>query len=495
LKRFRWLTTAAPLLLVPALAVGQLIPTPARHLQDLVMEAPTPDSLRARLQRLVAAESRDTVTAGRALYYIGLSHERAGAADSAIAAYERAVDLWMDILHVDALADALLLRNRPGDPDRALRALEGRASLPRWTSQWNFADIQGRQAWALFLKGQADSAAALFRKAESQLIHPDNPLRRDWRYRMGVVMLDRKDLTRAYELLEPLAVESRGTDSDVMGMLRDLASQSGGAVQLTPRLNEELVRMAEEERAVLVELGAHRVAIVADDGFPLGAVVFPPRDGKARRAVVGLVNHDDTFESWDSLAVGLGRSGYALILLELRGANRSVARTAPMPESWRGREVEMENRVAQDVGHALRALASEVAVDTTRYLMAASGPAVSIAAAAAARDPRARVLLFMSSDPSPVERGVTRARLASIRRPVFFQLAPEDHVIQFVTEGLYRAVDERVARIAESERIGRGPRIFRMDPEALPRLKRWLDETWPGPDAKRGPRPATPRKG
>jgi hypothetical protein len=495
LRRTRIALLAASILCA-ATATAQL-QQPSRRIDDLLLEAPAPPVLRASLAELVTgAAGSDSVTAARAEFHIASSYQRGGMADSAIVHYARAAELHGDVSYIDALIDALLLRQAAGDADRAVSILVPRLARGRLASEWNLPDTEARLAWAMFLKGDTDSAAHMLERGQRRLLDPINPFHREWRYRMGVVALESNDPRRAYELLLPLAVGSRMQDHDVMEVLRDALRRTGAAAdRLEPTVLRDLAPLDAEEDEVLASLGGGRASFVADDGFPLSAVVFAPRPPARRRAIVGLVGHDETFESWDSLAVGLSRAGYAVILMDVRGANRSVARTSPVPESWRGREVALQTRVARDVPHALRALARTARVDTTRYLVAGAGPTAAIAVEAATLDRRARLLMLMSPNPAPVERGVMRARLGTLARPVFIQLAPEEHHVQEIADALYRVVDPRASRIADSEQAGRGPRIFRRDPRVLPRFRQWLDESWPKSAVRRSPRPAGPRPG
>jgi cephalosporin-C deacetylase-like acetyl esterase len=296
------------------------------------------------------------------------------------------------------------------------------------------------------------------------------------------------------EFLKPIALASRLQDSDVMSLLFEAAGGSEPGRRMGQMIATELVALDRDEDAQIAAMGWKRVSFPGADGFPLsGLVAAPSTRGKARAAVI-LMPPEHGWQAWDTLASSLRAQGFAVMMVEIRGSGRSVHPTCPLPESWRGREVDLQTRTARDVVPALRALAAATPVDTTRYLLGGSLAAAAMAVEAATLDRRARVLLLVSPLPSPVDRGTTRARLATLGLPVFFQSAPEDFEAVPVADLFFHAVDERASRLAESERVGSGPHVFRHDPGALPRLKGWLGETWTRA-ATSAPRRSGPRGG
>jgi len=184
-----------------------------------------------------------------------------------------------------------------------------------------------------------------------------------------------------------------------------------------------------------------------------------------------------------------------VMLLDSRGTGRSVASGCPLPDSWRGRELEMEHRCAGDVRAAVAALAREARADTARYLLVGVGPTTAIAVEAAQLDRRAATLMLVSPTPSPVDRGAMRATLAAIQRPVYFQTGPEDFTTWEVIDSLYRACDMRASRVADTDKPGTHAKLFRRDPKIFERFRRWLAETWPPATAPRATPPSRPRKG
>jgi hypothetical protein len=104
-----------------------------------------------------------------------------------------------------------------------------------------------------------------------------------------------------------------------------------------------------------------------------------------------------------------------------------------------------------------------------------------MAVEAATLDPGARALLLVSPAPALVDWGTTRARLAAMRRPVFFQVAADDFDASYrITDALYQAGDREASRVVESRTSGSGLAQFRDDPQLAARFLDWLDATFSG---------------
>ena len=453
--------------------------TASEAVEALLLEAPNPAALRARLLEF-AAGAPDSAIGGKgaALYYAGLSFHRDGRADSALICFERAVAVRGAAAERDAMVDGLLHRAQTGDAALALEVLAPRLKVALTTSERDIAATQGRRAWAMFAQNQADSALALMRSFERWLLDEATPLHRDWRYRLGLLELEHGQAPKSIELLLPLAIESRFQDRDVMGILRDASRKTPEGAQLASLMKQELLGLDNEERKILEAIGARRVTFAADDGAAVGAVAFPGAGAGVKRAVIAVKDPDEPFDAYDSLAAGLARSGYAVLVMDPRGSGWSVSPTWPLPTTWSGREAEMHHRVARDIPSALRALATLAKVDTTRFLLIGSLAGASIAVEGATLDRRARPLVILSPNPSPVDRGAMLARAKELRTPIFFEVPAFDHGTLALAEALYAATDPRQSRLAESEIIGSAARVFRRDISALPRLLRWLDESW-----------------
>jgi dienelactone hydrolase len=316
-----------------------------------------------------------------------------------------------------------------------------------------------------------------------------------WRYRLACVAFDRQEWIRVMELLTPLAVISRTSDPDVMEMLGQAAAKLGAERRLRPMLLHRISERDRIEDELTAGLGGRRVHFDARDGFPLsGTLLAPPRATRPRCAVV-LMAPGDTLALYDTLAVGLRRLGFAVMLAEVRGSGRAVAPGCPSPDAWRGRVSTLRSAVAGDVRVALATLAREAGGDSTRYLVVGVGATAPIAVQAAALDPRVRALLLVSPVAAPVDRGPLRALLARVKRPVYFQTGPEDFTTWDLIDALYGACDPRASRVADSDKPGNFAALFRRDPRILERLRRWLDETLPPRAAPRATRPAPPRRG
>ncbi|MBI1797249.1 MAG: hypothetical protein HYR74_09380 [Candidatus Eisenbacteria bacterium] len=476
--------------LAALIAATALIPVAARaeivartSLDTLLMRAPDPPALRAQLAAYAEAQARtDTVLAARAFGYRAQSFAREGESDSAVACRERALAVENRPEWRLRLAEALIARLDPGDAARALEVL--RPIQPRLPQLPDVEDApaQALFSWSHYLGGHPDSAATLFAPLDAWLSHDP-----EWRYRLACVAIERGEWTRVVTLLTTLAVASRQQDGDVMDMAQRAASSLNAGSHLVGMIEQEIAKRDAIEKETLDDLGARGVVFAADDRFTLAGAVLRGAGRTHGPPAVVLVAPGDTLASYDSLALGLSRMGMPVMLLEPRGSGRSVGPTCPSHETWRGRELEMQSRVARDVHRAFLMLARAVGADSSRYLLIGVGETAPIAVEAATLDPRAQVLVLVSPSPDPVDRGAMRARLAKIRRPVYFQTGPEDFSSYDVTDALYRACDTRASRIADSDRPGHLTTIFRHDPRILTRIQTWLAESWP-----RAPR-ATPR--
>jgi hypothetical protein len=273
----------------------------------------------------------------------------------------------------------------------------------------------------------------------------------------------------------------------------------GGKDPFGMMVRSSILEFDRDDQTAWEGLQAKRVVFPSDDGFPLSAIVFPHAGPAKSRAVVALADPDNGWLDYDQLATGLRSAGYALIVLEPRGSGRSVAPNCPSPESWRGREDELDQRVARDVRVALRQLARETPVDTARYLVIAGLDRAHQAAAAAQLDRRVHLLMLASPTPPDVERGRMRSRLKTLAIPVFIEAVAMDPDALVSSDRLFQALDGHVSRLVESRLPGSGVQVFRLDTTALPRLTSWLNEHWNRATTKKStksaPRPAAPRKG
>ena len=502
--------TLLPLLLLVC-ALPALAEPPATRARALLILADSPASLRSQLLAYAdsAADAGDHIGAGEALGYAGTSFQREGRLDSAIVCHRRAFDLLGDEESLLSLVDQLLLRRGAGDAAEAIRLLTAARANSELAEP---PALVGRIAWARFLQGKPDTAAALFATVERQLLP-----RYEWRFRIARVALANKNYRRVVELLMPSAVRSRGTDDDVINMLE----QAGKELGATPRIQAEVLRKANDrdlpEAALAATLGGRLLELTASDGFPLGGLLVPaaaparartPRGALAapvRRApallAVVLMAPGDTLAAGDSLVFALRQHGITTLLLYLRGYGASVGPSCPSPDAWFDREEALQARIARDVRDAVRGVRRITPVDSTRYLVAGAGASATMAIEAATLDPRVKALLLVSPAPAPVDRGFTRARLAQLRLPVFFQIAPDDFDATYaITDALYQAGDRSASRVAESTMAGQNLAQFRYDRTLTGRFLTWLDATLrpaappPGAAAPRRSTPPAPRR-
>jgi pimeloyl-ACP methyl ester carboxylesterase len=278
-------------------------------------------------------------------------------------------------------------------------------------------------------------------------------------------------------------------DRRVLKLLSD--AFVGGIKSAMPLIQTEMNVIIGDRNNQLKAMGGREVAYFAADGFKVSAVILAPPGKRRFRAAVGLVNPDEPFDAWDSLATRLRSAGTAVILVEARGSGRSRSAGIPSPETWRGNEAALEELVAQDLSLAVRALAQAVPVDTSRVLLIAGLQGATAAAEAAARDPRFHALLLASPTPHPVDQGRAIANLARRRLLIYITNAPTDvyPYSMSVSDLLLHASDERASRISDSLRPGPGVMLFRSDPQAFPRFRQWMEETWARPAPKAGVRP------
>lgn len=462
---------------------------PATRTQVLLRAPVSPAHLRANLLAYAdSAAASDRYGAGEAWEALGESWARAGRSDSAVVAFRHAVELRNARPEQLALADALLARRRPGDVAGARERLARLAFDAQDERPASQAQVLGRLAWAQTLDGSPDSASALFGRLARALGRSA-----EWRYRMARACAA-SDPHQVVDLLLPNAVLSRGTDHEVMTMLRDAAKAAGVDRRLDEVIAREVAGRDKNEAALLATLGARRVRFPASDGFPLCGVLFQAAGARRHApAAVILMAPGDTIASYDSLATRLAQHGLPTLLLDLRGSGWSVAPSCPTPTAWGGREDAMAERVALDVSDAIAALTQEAGADSTRALVVAAGATAALAVEAAEFDHSIRALLLVSPAPPPTDRGATAWRLARLQLPAFYQVAPEDYDTSYeITEALYQSGNRARSRQVDAKVPGHGMEVFRNDPTLTTRFLAWLDGAW---SAARPVRAAARRRG
>lgn len=491
-------TFAPAALLAAVLAVAAAVPV---HAEDVPIDSvlsrhAAPTALRAALAEYAEARiATDPEVSGEALYWAGESWFRGGDRDSAILAWERAWARRRGGPEGDALIEARLARRATDDLARARALITARLEQTRVTSELDLAATYGRLAWWHLLSGRADSAAILFKRYERRLLRPGYPMEFTWQYRIARAEAAHDNRLQALERLMPLAARSLLKDRALLDLISD--ASPGGTEQAMPILRNEL-RMQLDARAIaLHDMGATEFLFPGDDDFPVsGVLTVPPGKGR-RRAAIGLVNPDEPFDGWDSLAAGLRRANVALLLIEARGSGRSRDTDLPAYEAWRGNERYVEGLVTADLRRAVRVLAESISVDTSRVLLIAGLGGATAAIEAAAADPRFHALLLVSPDPHPVDRGRAIARLAERRMPVYIANASTDVNLYWMSTSdlLLHASEQGVSRISDSKHMGPGVMLFRNDPESFPRFRRWMEEVWARTPQKAGARPTRSPRG
>lgn len=446
--------------------------------QVLLTLCPSRTSLRASLLFYAdSIQAKQPPYAGEALTYAGQSYDRASLRDSAIACFRRAVATRGGDDERLALVDDLLIRREEGDLEAGIQLLETALDPNSGIAMAHDAHA-ARLAWAKLLAGDTPRSFELFKSLETVL-----DLDPVWGYRMARAFVEAGDMKRALAALQPLAIASRAQDEEVMSLAARAFSRFGDKSRLESTIGREIEERDKFEAIMLQAMHGRRVRFSAADGFALGGVVAGA-DDKLRRAAVVVVAPGDTLESYDSLTVALGKAGWAVLLMEVRGSGWSAAPACPFHESWVGREDAMQRVCARDVRDALRALSLSAKIDTTRYLVAGIGVTAPIAVEAARMDDRVPALLLLSPTPDPVERGTLRESIRRLHRPIYFSSAPEDFLQFETTDVLYQAGDRPNSRVADVNAPGSGARPFRRNSAAVKRLVAWLDETMPARAAK-----------
>jgi tetratricopeptide (TPR) repeat protein len=464
-------------------------PPPFKSAEQILLEASSPAELRDLLLENARKQERaDRNGAGESHYYRGVSFERAGAIDSAIAEYRQALALRG--MHEDrlALVDVLLRRRDPASVAEAVRMLET-SRLGANTEEGMLIAYDARLGWALTLAGHADSSDAYYRPFEWQLTsHPE------WRYRMARAALALGDDVRAFKLLRPLAIKSREQDEEVMKDLRGIAERMRFEARLDGELLKDIGGGDLIEKQAMRRMNALRVTFSGRDGFRLGGVFMSPPSPGPFRPVVVLVAPGDTIADYDSLGVALVGASLAPLFLDPRGSGWSLTPACPSPDTWTGREEQLHRLVARDVRAAVSEIARLCPTDTTHYVICAVGATASMAVEAADFDRRVAALVLVSPKPEAVERGPMRARLAKLQIPVFYQLGPLDTPDAKITDAFYQAGNRPLSRIAEARKVGGGPLQFHHDPAIAARLTKWLVESL-APLGRIGTRPGRPPGG
>ena len=484
MKRLRPILMPALLLLVAVTARAGLPPT---RTQMILREAGDPADLRQRLRAFTSQASG--IDAGEAHYYLASSYSRASQPESALAHWRLSRSLRGSNSDLAALAEALMKRARPGDVEEALGMVTPALAEARALNDNSTAELQGLLGWGKYLSGDVAGAKSQLDQVADQIGHS-----RAWRQRYALVLQKSGDAIHAIQTLRPVAIACRGQDPDVMQILNDAAATFGRADAMQKDVTDQIAARDAIENRAIGRMQGQRMSFAGADGYPLAGVALIPSGVARPRAAVVLLAPGDTIAAYDSLAAGLERSGFAVLLTWVRGSGFSVAPSCPLPESWDGREEALMRQTGRDVREAVRALAAQARADTSAILVGGAGSMAMAAALAAAADRRARALVLLSPDPDPVDRGFLRATLARRKMPVFFQQTPEDFPNYEIIDMAFHACDESNSRVSDGRSFGHGAVAFRQDPRVMPRFTEWLQAAMKVPAKSAAPPPA-PRKG
>ncbi len=456
---------------------------PPSSTQMILRQATSPADLRARLFDFAEENQKShPMDAGEAWYFCGESYARADRPDSAIVCWQQALAVRGSFDERSSLTEALLARNGSGDVDHAIALVSPALAEARAENDPEAVHLQALLAWAQLRAGQPDKAVELFRDVAPQL--GSSQL---WTYRYARAHFEAGDMIPVLQTLQPLAVASRGTSSDVIDLMQKAADRIGQSAALEKVIVDKLAARDAIEQRAIEQMGGRRVRYAASDGFALSGVALIPAGVSRPKTAIVMMSPRDTVADFDSLSVALRRGGFAVMLADARGSGWAVGASCPLAEAWRGREEVMLHRSARDVRDAVHALAKIARLDTSAVLVVGSRDMALAAAEAAAGDRRVRALVLLSPDPAPVDRGVLVATLARRRLPAFLQQTSEDFPNFDFTDLDLHACDEPASRISDAIAGGTGAVAFRRDPRVMPRFEQWLAETM-----RRPAKPATP---
>lgn len=483
---FRALALAfAACAIVAAPVRAQLWSSPA---QRVMLGAPTPAQVRARLRAHAdSVRASAPIDAAEAWHWIGLSHFRGGAPDSAALAYAAARTLRESPDDAYALAEALLARRAAGAADSAARFV---AALPPDDPDAATPTTRLWRAWALVRTGDAAGQRAAVATAQRELRSPAiaPELRVRWLRRFAGPFVDAG--IDAGPMLAPLAVASRGRDAAIGRALRAASPGWLGGAALDAVLAAAIAHADSLEAATPRAAGAKPLVVRASDGFPLRAWLV--RGPAAASPLVALVGEPapDPWKAADSLLAHLRRAGFAVVLLDPRGSAGSVGASCAYADDWTGREDAMAAAVAGDLRAAVRAAIASGAADPKRVAVGAVGPLAMSVALAARSDASVRALLFVDAALAPTDRGPFTAALAAAGTPAFFQTGAAAVENNWVVDEVVARLPSRQTRVAESGASGSGLALFRRGTTESARFVDWIRNVWTTP---RATPPARPR--
>lgn len=463
------------LLVAPLRAHAAGIPAPPQILA--LWNGKDGASVHADLRRFAAdgeraqATASDRLNAGEAAYWLGVQEARAGAADSALAAWRRAVRLRGDFDEGFALVDLLFQRGGVNDLREARGIAQELAEQSNLSLPQRSPESHARLAWALYRLGHADSALAEVRDycLEAQR-------RPQWTRRFTDIELAAGDTATAWRWLVVLSARARRHDAELEALLTRVQSAlhySDERRQLS--VNMILGRVDAQERTFANNLGGRIELLSTKDGFPLQVFTFPASRDSARRApCLFLLSPADTVAAMDSLVAALTRSGHPVALLAPRGTLGSLATGAYGPEAWLGQEAKFEALTAADAAMVVEVLAKRADFAGGAWIVGAVAERATIGLAVARARKTTPALLLLAPRVPLVELAEYRARLRAMNTRTFVQVSPEEPNALEFGDLLARDTPAGQVRVADSGLAGRGAGIFRGDKQVTARLLAWL---------------------
>lgn len=456
------------LLLLSSLASPALAAPPphADAVDSVLLSAPSPETLRARLLAL-ARRTPSKRVASQALLMRGTSFARAGMADSAIVCYRRAGLGVRNPAATNALVEALLLRHEPADLDEVIQMLSAVQADEQDPGLAVRAD-PARLGWAHVLKGSGKRGFELMEPVEHGLV--EDPV---WQYRYARAYLAVGKPEKALPYLLNLNTDSRGSDNEIISRLNTVEQFLPGA-NLRDEARAAIQERDDSEAELLRRVHGRRVFMDASDKTRVGAVLAADSTVRRAPAAVVLANLGDLFTDYDSLMTALRGSGYSVLYLDPRGSGWSVSPQVPLPDTWTGRQDALSKRVVRDIGDAIRTFGQSLSIDTAHVVLAGVGSMAPIAAAAAAADPHVSALALLDPWTSPVERGATLGAVRRAAVPTFIHIGLKGRGETVFADTLIGVAPARGSRLLETQALKPGGAAFGSSPELTPAFIRWL---------------------
>lgn len=470
------------LLLVSLLAAGAALAyLPPSPVQNLLYRAKDPADLRAQLAaHRDSVAATDSLDAAEAWYWLGVSHERAGHRDDAIAAYRRAHAVRANPEDALGLADLLLLRGTRADGAEAARLLEPLRERFASDRTPRGASIRLRAAWAAAVAGDADAGCRAVLERPADLLNPKAPVPQQslWTVRFAPLLFERGHAAEGAALLSRALASSRARDTALVRLAR------ARAVAIPPAAT--VARLADSALAVSAAGAPLRpLTVRAKDGARLAAWLLRTKPG-APLALIAVTPEAESFAEADSLIAQLYRAGISVAIVDPRGSRASASASTPYPHAWAAKDDAFQQQLARDLSAAIAPATAAMRTNPARVCVIAEGPLAMAAALAARDDARVRSVVLVGAAPSGAERGCLVATLTASRVPVFFQQGPEDVYGNEVIDRIASLLPSRQVRVADSQWTGHGFALFRAGAKEGERLTSWLADEWTS-------RPATPR--